>query len=95
MLSSSSKSSMSSTVSSFSWVELNDSDLDTADTSGDDANIGGGVEMGIVGGVEKGTGGGALFGGEPEDSGFVTKKNSSADPPLFWNRQNDQAYKDD
>lgn len=64
-------------------MELNDSDLDTADTSGDDANIGGGVEMGIVGGVEKGTGGGALFGGEPEDSGFVTKKNSSADPPLF------------
>lgn len=31
-----------------------------------------------------GTSGGSLRGGEPEDSGCVTRKNSSADPALFY-----------
>lgn len=77
---------MSSTVSSLSCVELKDSDLDAADTIGDGAKAGGGVVTGTGGGVKTVMGGGALLGGEPEDWGFVTKKNSSAEPPLFWKR---------
>lgn len=52
---------------------------------GDDAKTGAGdgVRIGIDDGAEAGIGGGALFGGEPEDSGFVTKKNSFAEPVLF------------
>ena len=33
--------------------------------------------------VNIGIGGGALFGGEPEDSGVVARKKSSAVPTLF------------
>lgn len=35
--------------------------------------------------MKAGAGGGALFGGDPEESKSVTKKNSSPDPELFWN----------
>ena len=47
-----------------------DSDFDRFDRMGD--------------GAKAGAGGGALFGGEPEDSGFVAKKNSSTEPALFF-----------
>jgi len=94
--SSSSKSSMSSTVNSRtslesvnSWtsVELKDSDFATLakDTTGDGAKTGFGTEIGA--------GGGALFGGEPEVSGFVTKKNSSTEPVLFWKWQKNSTFK--
>lgn len=36
------------------------------------------------GGVNSGTEGGALLGGEPENSGSVTKKKSLTGPVLFW-----------
>lgn len=39
-----------------------------------------GVETGI--GMVSGTGGGARIGAEPDNSGFVTKKNSSPNPVL-------------
>lgn len=75
-------------------MELKDCDLDTFDTSGDEAKSAGGERTGAAatsgagvktgGGVNSGTGGGALFGGEPECSGVVTKKNSPTDPVLFW-----------
>ena len=61
-------------------MESKDSDLDTVDTTGDGAKTGAdgvGIDM------EAGIGGGALLGGEPENSVFVTKKNSPAEPPLF------------
>lgn len=64
---------MSSTVSSFSCVESKDPDLDTFETIGDGPETGGGMETATGGTVEIGTGGGALLGGEPEDSGSVTK----------------------
>lgn len=38
-------------------------------------------------GVNMGTGGGARFGGEPERSGVVTRKNSSVEPILFWGKK--------
>lgn len=79
---------------SWTCAELKDSDLDTFDKAGDEAKSLGGERIGAVatsvagvktgGEVNSGTGGGALFGGEPEDSGFVTKKNSPIDPVLFW-----------
>jgi hypothetical protein len=71
--SSSSKSSMSSTVSSLSCAESKDSDLDILEAIGDGGKTEGGVETAIGGTAEIGTGGGALLGGEPEDSGSVTK----------------------
>lgn len=71
--SSSSKSSMSSTVSSLSCVESIDSDLDTLEAIGDEGKEGGGAETAILGTAEIGIGGGGLLGGEPEDSGSVTK----------------------
>lgn len=37
-------------------------------------------------GAKTGIGGGALCGGDPEDSEFVTKKNSSVEP-VFWKRE--------
>jgi len=70
--SSSSKSSMSSTVSSFSWVVSKDSDLDTLDRIGDGGKTEG-METATGGTAETGTVGGGLLGGEPEDSGSVTK----------------------
>lgn len=70
--SSSSKSSMSSTVSSFSWVVSKDSDLDRLDTIGDGGKTWG-VATATGDTVETGTVGGGLLGGEPEDSGSVTK----------------------
>nr|GMD65387.1 hypothetical protein Iba_chr12cCG4910 [Ipomoea batatas]GMD71921.1 hypothetical protein Iba_chr12fCG3560 [Ipomoea batatas] len=42
-------------------------------------------------GVATGTGGGALLGGEPDDSGFVAKKNSVVEPALFFkNKSNNK-----
>lgn len=57
-----------------------DSDFGRLDRIGDGAIIGDGDSDG----AKRGTGGGALFGGEPEDSGSVTKKNSSLEPVTFW-----------
>ena len=34
--------------------------------------------------MKAGTGGGALFGGDPDESKSVTKKNSSPEPELLW-----------
>lgn len=91
--SSSSKSSISSTVSSWTCWELNDSDLVTVDLTGEDAKSGTGdgsrgadedKKERMGGDVKAGTHGGALLGGEPEDSVFVTKKNSSVVPVLFY-----------
>lgn len=68
----SSKSSMSSTVSSLSCAESKDSDLDILEATGDGGKAGGGVETAIGGTAEIGRGRRALL-GEPEDSGTVTK----------------------
>lgn len=71
--SSSSKSSMSSTVNSLSCAESRDSDLDRLEAIEDGGKAWGGVETAIGGTAVIGTGGGGLLGGEPEDSGSVTK----------------------
>nr|GMD59621.1 hypothetical protein Iba_chr12aCG3240 [Ipomoea batatas]GMD67592.1 hypothetical protein Iba_chr12dCG1000 [Ipomoea batatas] len=47
-------------------------------------------------GVATGTGGGALLGGEPDDSGFVAKKNSVVAPALFFkNKSNNKKNRKD
>lgn len=87
---------MSSTVSSRTCGELKDSALDTLDKTGDGATLGTGdgtegigddMKEEIAGAVKAGTCGGTLLGGEPEDSGFVTRKNSSLEPVLFYKRK--------
>lgn len=76
--SSSSKSSISSTVNSWSCGGSNDSGCDTFDTIHDD----------VATGIE----GGARLGGDPEDSGFVTKKNSFSGPILLWSKKDIRSY---
>jgi len=44
------------------------------------------IGTGVRIGVETGIGGGTRVGADPEDSGFVTKKNSSLDPILACKR---------
>lgn len=58
--------------SSSACVELRDRDVDRFDKMGN--------------GTTTGMDGGALLGGEPEDSRFVAKKNSSTEPALFFSR---------
>lgn len=41
-----------------------------------------------------GTGGGGLLGGEPEDSRFVAKKNSSTGPALFFKHGTKKQYRE-
>lgn len=88
---SSSKSSMSSTVSSLRCEELRDWDIDKlAGSSACSPSRGSEIERLENTGVGTTTGihGGVLRGGEPEDSGFVTRKNSSVTPALFLRRNN-------
>lgn len=59
-------------------------DVSKAETGDAKTGAGDGVIIGIGEGAKAGIGGGALFGGEPEDSWLVTKKNSFTEPVLFW-----------
>lgn len=86
---------MSSTVSSWSFVEFRDCDFDRLDNSSSwfesrDKDV---DRFGKIGSDSTvGTGGGALLGGEPEDSRFVARKNSSAEPALFFKHGADKQY---
>lgn len=78
---------MSSTVSSLACEVLRDCDFDMLrDSSIGSLSIGSEMErldkIGVA--PTSGTSGGGLRGGEPDDSGAVTRKNSSAEPALFF-----------